>query len=269
MNCVMSTVVRAATAMCLVSSVAQAQMRNVTVTVTNLAAPRSVSFAATHLGFHQGTFDAFNNGQAATAGIISVAEPGTGAQWQADFAAADPTSTRGSIAGGALLPGSTPRSRSFLVDAGLNRFFTFAAMVVPSNDFFIGNDNPMQYRMFDEMGNLLINSISQRGRQIWDAGSEAFDPLNAAFVAGGISANRTPQNGVVSFNFAELAMFDGQMTNGGYMFQSGLSADQEIYRLDFTSVDVEVVPEPSSVILMASGLLLLGVAVRRRSAQQA
>jgi len=79
MNRVMSTVVRAATAMCVVSSVAHAQMRNVTVTVTNLARPNAVSFAATHLGFHRGTFDAFNNGQAATAGIISVAVPGTGA----------------------------------------------------------------------------------------------------------------------------------------------------------------------------------------------
>ncbi len=266
MNRVMSTVVRAATAMCLVSSVANAQMRNVTVTVTNLAAPRSVSFAATHLGFHQGAFDLFNIGQAAGAGIVSVAEPGTGIQWQADLAAADPTATRGSIAGGALLPGQS-RSRTFLVNAGLNRFLTFAAMVVPSNDFFIGNDNPMQYRMFDPLGNLLISSISQRARQIWDAGSEAFDPLNAAFIAGGTAANRTPQNGVVSFNFAELAMFDGQTTNGGYVFESGLSADQEIYRLDFTSTTV--VPEPSTVILMASGLLLLGGAMRRRSAQQA
>jgi len=267
MNRVMSTVVRAAAAMSVVSSVAHAQMRNVTVTVTNLAARNSVSFAATHLGFHQGAFDAFNIGQAATAGIVSVAEPGTGVQWQADFAAADPTSTRGSIAGGALLPGSAPRSRSFLVNAGLNRFFTFAAMVVPSNDFFIGNDNPMQYRLFNDAGDLLITSITQTARQIWDAGSEAFDPLNAAFIAGGTAANRTPQNGVVSFNFAELAMFDGQMTNGGYVFESGLSADQQIYRLDFTSVNV--VPEPGSVILMASGLLLLGVAMRRRSAQQA
>ena len=261
----MSTIVRTATALCVVSVAAHAQLRTVTVTVTNLAAPNAVSFAATQLGFHRGAFDAFNIGQAATAGIISVAEPGTGGQWQADFAAADPTATRGAIAGGALLPGQS-RSSSFIVDAGLNRFFTFAAMVVPSNDFFIGNDNPMQYRMFDDAGNLLITSISQRYSQIWDAGSEAFDPLNAAFVAGGNSANRTPQNGVVSFDFLELSRFNGVTTTAGYVFTSGTTAANEIYRLDFAST---VVPEPSSVILMGSGLLLLGVAILRRRAQQA
>jgi len=267
MNRVMSTVVGAATALCVVSPVAHAQLRTVTVTVTNLAAANSVSFAATQLGFHSGAFDAFNIGGVAGPGIISVAEPGTGGQWQADFAAADPTATRGAIAGGALLPGQS-RSRSFIVDAGLNRFFTFAAMVVPSNDFFIGNDNPMQYRMFDNAGNLLISSITQRASQIWDAGSEAFDPANAAFLVGGTAANRTPQNGVVSFNFAELMGFNGLMTTGGYVFESGLTADREIYRLDFAS-SVNVVPEPSTVILMASGLVMLGVAARRRGARQA
>jgi len=57
-------------------------------------------------------------------------------------------------------------------------------------------------------------------------------------------------------------------TTAGYVFTSGTTAANEIYRLDFTS-SVNVVPEPSTVILMASGLLLLGVAMRRRSAQQA
>jgi len=266
MNRVLSSIVRTATALCVVSSVGLAQMRTVTVTVTNLAAPNSVSFAATQLGFHRGAFDAFNIGAVAGPGIVSVAEPGTGIQWQADFAAADPTATRGAIAGGALLPGQS-RSRSFIVNAGLNRFFTFAAMVVPSNDFFIGNDNPLQYQLFNAAGDLLINSITQTTSQIWDAGSEAFSVAGAAFLVNGNSAVRTPQNGVVSFNFAELFGFNGEMTTGGYVFNSGLTANQAIYRLDFTS-SVNVVPEPSSMILMASGLLMLVVAARRRGAQQ-
>ncbi len=259
MHRVVSAVLGAATAICLAASAAHAQSRVVTVTITNLAAANSISFAGTHLGFHSGAFDAFNIGTTAGAGIVSVAEGGVGTQWQADFAAADPTATRGLIAG-ALTPGQS-RSQSFVVNAGLNKFFTFATMVLPSNDFLLGNDNPTGFRLFDDAGNLMINSITQTSSQIWDAGSEAFSIAGAAFLVNGVNDVRTPQNGLVSFNFAELMGFNGQQTAAGYVFNSGLTAGQAIYRIDFA---VAVVPEPSTVILMATGLMLLGVAVRRK-----
>lgn len=262
MHRTVSSLIRAATTVALAASVAQAQSRLVTVTITNLAAANSVSFAPLHLGFHRGAFDAFNIGAVAAPGIVSVAEGGAGGQWQADFAAADPTATRGTI-GGALLPGQS-RSQSFIVNAGLNRFFTFASMVIPSNDFFIGNDDPMRYRLFDDAGNLLINRITQTSSQIWDAGSEAFSIAGSAFLVNGVNEVRTPQNGIVSFNFAELIGFNGEMTAGGYVFSSGLSAGQEIYRIEFSST---VVPEPASMVLLATGLIMLGVVVRRKRAQ--
>ncbi|MBA3484217.1 MAG: hypothetical protein H0T51_20640 [Pirellulales bacterium] len=56
--------------------------------------------------------------------------------------------------------------------------------------------------LFDAGGNLTITSILQEGRHIWDAGSEATDPMNAAFLVGGTNDLRTPQNGVVSSNFS-------------------------------------------------------------------
>lgn len=262
MHRTVSSLIRAATTLALAASFAQAQSRLVTVTITNLAAANSVSFAPLHLGFHRGAFDAFNIGAVAAPGIVSVAEGGAGGQWQTDFAAADPTATRGTI-GGALLPGQS-RSQSFIVNAGLNRFFTFASMVIPSNDFFIGNDDPMRYRLFDDAGNLVINRITQTSSQIWDAGSEAFSIAGSAFLVNGVNAVRTPQNGVVSFNFAELIGFNGQMTAGGYVFSSGLTAGQEIYRIEFSST---VVPEPASMVLLATGLMMLGVVVRRKRAQ--
>ena len=258
-----SSVLCAASATVISTFAAHAQQRMVTVTINNLAPTNSISFAPLHLGFHQGVFDAFNNGTTAGAGIVSVAEGGAGDVWQSNFAAADPTATRGTI-GMALTPGQS-RSMSFLVNTGLNPFFSFASMVVPSNDFFIGNDNPQAFRLFDASGNLLINSIGQTSSQIWDAGSELFSIAGAAFLVNGVNAVRTPQNGVVSFNFGELAGFNGEVTAAGYTFNSQLVERQPVYRIDFTST--AVVPEPSTVVLLSAGMMVMAFAARRKRAR--
>ncbi|MFN7022225.1 MAG: spondin domain-containing protein [Phycisphaerales bacterium] len=240
------------------AGVAGAQPVQLRVTVQNLAPANSVSFAPLRVGFNNGTFDAFNNGMAATAPIISIAEGGTGSDWFPAFAAADPTATLGTVVGmppGPLLPGATA-STVFTVDPSVNRFFTFGSMVVPSNDHFIGNDNPMQYMLFDAMGNLNITTISQFGRSIWDNGSETEDPANAAFLVGGVNDQRTPQNGVVNFNFDLLDTFNGLTTAAGYTFNRQFGANDEVYRIAF-----EVVPAPGAAALL--GLAGL-VGLRRR-----
>lgn len=245
----------AAAACCALVAPAQAEPIRIVATVTNLAATNSISFAPLHVGFNSGVFDAFNNGQVANVATVSIAEGGAGGAWQTAFGAADPGAVRGTI-GGLLTPGATA-TRSFTVDPAVNLFFTFAAMAVPSNDFFIGNDNPTQYRLFDATGNLLLNSISLAASDIWDAGSELFDPAAAAFV--GNNSLRTPQNGVVSRNFAELAGFNGLTTGAGYVFTSGLTANTPIYRISFQ------VPEPGSMALSGLGLMaVLGSTLRRR-----
>ena len=236
---------------------ARADVIDVTVTVQNLAPANGIAFAPLHLGFHGGSFDAFNLGGVATAPIISVAEGGAGGAWQAAFAAADPTATRGTV-GGLLLPGASS-SLTLRVDTALNPLFTFAGMVVPSNDFFIGNDNPGQYRLFDAAGALTTPSITITAGEIWDAGSEAFDPAAAAFV--GNNDLRTPQNSVVAFNFAELAAFNGLTTGAGYTVSNSLRASSEVYRISFA---VTPVPEPGSLAMLTAGLLGMGFMVRRR-----
>ena len=237
---------------------AQAMPTQVTVTIENLAPASGVAFAPLHLAFNNGSYDAFNLGQVAGAAIVSVAEGGAGGAWQAAFAAADPGAVRGTV-GGALFAGATAQG-SYMVDGTSNPFFTFAAMAIPSNDFFIGNDNPMEYQLFNAAGQLQISSITVKAREIWDAGSEVFDPAAAAFV--GNNDLRADQGSVVAFNFAEFAGYNGLQTPAGYTFNSQLAANTDVYRISFTAAPV---PEPQTYALMLVGLGAVGFMARRRA----
>lgn len=237
---------------------AHAMSTQVTVTIENLAPASGVAFAPLHVAFNNGSYDAFNLGQTASPAIISVAEGGAGGAWQMAFGAADPGAVRGTIGG--LLQAGGSAMQSFMVDGTVNPYFTFAAMVVPSNDFFIGNDSPTRYQLFDGAGQLQLSSITVQARQIWDAGSEVFDPAAAAFV--GDNGLREDQNSVVSFNFAELAAFNGLTTGAGYTFNSQLAAGTDVYRISFTAAPV---PEPQTYALMLAGLAAVGALARRRA----
>ncbi len=218
---------------------ASAELVHVRVVAQNLAPANSVTFAPLRVGFNGGTFDSFDVGMAASEAIVSIAEGGSGSAWFPAFARADRTATLGTTVGtpaGPLLPGATVTS-DFVVDTEVNPYFTFGSMVVPSNDHFIGNDSPTEYQLFNPDGTLAIQSISLHGSDVWDAGSEVTDPAGAAFLVVGDNSLKTPENGVVNFNFTELDAYNGLMTAAGYVFDRQFEADDLIYRISF-----EVIP---------------------------
>ena len=254
----MNTTTLTVTALALVAASATAQPVEIRVDIENLAPDNSVAFAPLRVGFHNGTYDSFNNGEAASDAIISIAEGGSGDAWFPAFGAADPTATLGSVltdGGGPLTPGASG-SASFTIDPAINRYFTFGSMVVPSNDSFIGNDSPTQYQLLDEKGNLLISEIVQTGNDIWDAGSEVNGIFGSAFLEGATNADRIAENGVVGFDFTQFDIYNGQTTGAGYTFDRQFGGDDALYRISFS-----VVPAPASTALIGLGGL---VAVRRR-----
>jgi hypothetical protein len=210
----------------------------VRVTVENLAPSNSISFAPLRIGFHDGSYDPFNEGSPANAATISIAEGGSGNVYLMDFAAAQPDALLGSVLpnpAGPLLPGGSGMAE-FTIDAGSQRYFSFGSMVVPSNDYFIGNDSPTAYELFDAQGNFVPRTIMQRGADIWDAGSEVDGAFGAAFLMGSMNGDRIEENGVVRFDFADLAIFDGLTTAAGYTFMSQLEAGTDVYRITITEV---------------------------------
>lgn len=239
--------------------------RSVTVSVQNLAPSTSVAVSALSFAFHSGTYDPFNAGASPSAAIIPIAELGSGSNWLPAFAAGDPGAVLG-VAPGPLTPGQSSVASPLWVNTGINQYFSFGAMVVPSNDHFIGNDVPTEFRLFDDAGNLLISDITLTAADVWDAGSEVFNVANAAFIAGSDPTQRIEEGGVVRHDYAEFAKFDGLTTAAGYTFQNGLARDTAIYRIHF---DVEAVPEPATWAMMIGGFAFIGGMMRRRTAAAA
>jgi hypothetical protein len=232
----------------------------VMVTVENLQPPGGLFFTPTWVGFHDGTFDSFDAGSSASAAIEAIAEEGNTAPLSATFAGngVDGVVAPGTPFGpsGSSFAGSA--SMTFSIDPLSNRFFSYASMVIPSNDAFFGNDNPMAYSIFDSTGNYAGPvTIEIKGADIWDAGTEVNDTMGAAFsTLGGTSSDE----GAVIATHTGLDNFIGTGTANGETILSAFNADSAIARITVTQV-----PEPNSLGMLTLGALgLLGIARRRR-----
>lgn len=258
-----------------VTSIANAEQVNVS--IENTMGGESFFFTPFWIATHNGGFDSYNGGELASnfPGITALAENGNTAPISDAFSASG-----AGIAGGTqatvaafAFDGDAPvfspgESVSFNLDVGdptVNRYFSYASMIVPSNDLFIANGNPLTHQLFNELGEFNGPAVIEiYGRDINDNGTE----LNSATNDAAFSTNdgqSIPEGGLIRNFFTDpgdsdyINSFLGSTTANGATINAGFGADDLIARITITQV-----PAPSSAaLLLGSGLMMM----RRRRSQ--
>lgn len=173
------------------------------VTVENLAESGGLYLTPFFVGVHDGSFDIGSRGREASrfAGLEEVAEGGDTSVLTDRFNETVENGTATTIVApsgfeGAPVfdPGETVTQRLDVTNPGENRFFSFASMVIPSNDAFIANLNQYAHRLFSRRGQFRGPvEIMVYGRDVYDSGTEVNDPMGGAAFSteGGESADES------------------------------------------------------------------------------
>lgn len=237
---------------------------SVQVTIENLAPANGTFLTPVWVGFHDGSFDLYNSGEAASMALERIAEDGNTAPLNAAFLAAMPSGVDGVIAnGGPIAPGATV-SAVFNLDAGSghHRYFSYASMIIPSNDAFIANGNPMAFSVFDGGGTFQPVSFVVNGGMVLDAGTEVNDelPANTAFFGQMTPNTGMIQGGVVGTHPGFLPAGSGGILDAAMFANADFKAQgYEIARITITQV-----PEPEETAVVAAAALGAGAWFLRR-----
>ena len=157
-------------------------MTDLRVTIKNTSETGGTFLTPAWFGFHDGSFDLFNVGRAASVGLERLAEDGDTAPLGAELLAAD-ADGQGFVVMGAAGPIATQETTSaiFSVDGDSNPFVSFGSMIIPSNDAFIGTGDAVE--LFDANGRFRgETTIKFAGEDAYDAGTEVNTELDAAFI---------------------------------------------------------------------------------------
>ena len=220
---------------------------NVRVTVENLAPDEGNFLTPVWVAFHDGSFDIFDEGAMASAGLESIAEDGATGTLGAEFEASGAGSTHATVISGGGIPPFAPgasNAMTFRLDEAspLSRYLSFASMVIPSNDAFVANGDPMAMEIFDEAGNFVGAEMIIVGGQVWDAGTEVNDevPANTAFLEQAAPDTGDDEGGTVQLHQGFMA--------GGNVLTAYPGADFTAEGFEVLRITVtEVPPNPINV----------------------
>lgn len=270
----------AAVASALLSFTAAASATSLVVTITNTANDRSFSLTPLYTAFHSGSFDAFDEGGIATPGIEQIAELGLFDILRDERVQDAPGSQGGVIvAPDNGVPTIDPGESASIVFNNVNsanRFFSFFSMVVPSNDTFIGNDDPTAYEIFDANGLYTGDRvIDVTAQDFYDAGTEANDLADgAAFVAtvDGLTPSVPATGGTVTQDRIALAstlefgLFNAITTPVGPIDPNEVAFANNPGAFNLARIEIAAIPLPAPAALTLMGIALLGLLRARRLA---
>jgi hypothetical protein len=246
-----------------------AEAAQVKVTIQNLSAVGGLNMSPLWVSLSNGSFDVFTAGSAATPGLKPLAELGDPSGLAARLAGTDPGAVTGLIPvpGASGLPQIEPGESGSIVlnvNPASNRFFNFAAMVVPSNDAFTSLDTALV--LFDSSGHFLGDkTLTLTGNDIWDAGTEVDQLFGSAFIAGQNAMLGDVENGVVMLH-PGFGTFDGQMEPNGRTFNAADANVGARAGFSFARITISEVPEPSTWLLMLAAIGSLAMIYRQRRA---
>ena len=254
------------------ATVAQAQLTEIQVTFDVNFATTGTGFAPLAGVFHDGSFSSFTPGTMASPGLESLAEIGNPSAFLSEVPSTADSGATGGQTGGSNRP--TSRSFSVFVDPS-NTNFSFAAMFLPSNDWFAANQGGGSLDISSLIGASAGTALSLEVDTIYDAGTELED-----FTRGG-GTGTDPFNLAPRLSDANGGNPDDQMDNvalvprvaGQNLFAGFTNPNNEpIDRFlaassaaSLATITLTVVPEPDAGAMMLVSMLgLLGMMRRRR-----
>jgi hypothetical protein len=251
---------------------AAADAATVRVKIENVQGEGGFSLTPLYVALHDGTFDAFSRGDPATPGVELLAELGVVSGLPPERLAADPESTAAVITQPAngpptIDPGEIGEVRIDVdTGGGEQRFLTYLSMIVPSNDQFIGNGDPLAFEIFQSDGTFNGPTVIEvTGLNSYDAGTEINDPADGpAFVLGVDATLGTPENGVITQGVFSLDPFLGLETPAGIISRP-LDIVDDLGGSEIARITVSQVPLPAAAPFLATALGGLAlVRLRRR-----
>ena len=152
-----------------------------TITVDDEAPINGTCVTPVWIGIHDGVFDTYNGNEPLPDFMESLVEDGASGPLVAAFAADDGGVWDGGVGMGPICPGeeATLNFEFEEAAAGTKLFVSYASMILPSNDAWVGNGNPMQYPIIDESGAFMPVTIDVAGTAVLDGGTEVNDEIRA------------------------------------------------------------------------------------------